>query len=119
MSILLSPYNPQLVGMRFQGVDDELDVLVEVHAQQFNAAPDDLPIHLGSERLVLELLLYALYFKSSDALGPNKAAGDDKARQFVAGQQCLVHRRLRWQIPGGLMEGHGIGDFLFAPLSQP
>ena len=52
---------------------------------------DDLPVHLGGERLVLELLLDALRFQGGDALGPDQAAGDDEAGQFVAGQQALVH----------------------------
>ena len=58
--------DPQLLGMWFQGVDHELDVLVEVNVQQLHPALDDLPIDLGGKRLVLEFLLDAFRFERCD-----------------------------------------------------
>ena len=42
--------------MGFQCVDHKLDVLIEIHAEQFDAAADDFPIHLGGKGFVLQLL---------------------------------------------------------------
>ena len=83
---------PAIVGMRRQRVDDELDVLVQRHAEPLDSAVDVLALHLRGEALVLELLLDARGRERADAVGPDQAAGHDEAGQLVAGQQRLVER---------------------------
>ena len=74
---------------------------------------------LAANALSFSFFFYALGLQGGDALGPHQAARDNEPRQFIAGQQCLVHRGLRRQIPRRLMEGNGVGDLLFALLPQP
>lgn len=45
--------NSQFLGVRFQGVDYELDVLARVDVQLFHAVADYLAVYFGGERLVL------------------------------------------------------------------
>lgn len=60
--------NQQLLGMRLQGIDNELDMLVKIRAQQFHATSDDFSVYLGSERLVFEFLLNAFRFEVCSCL---------------------------------------------------
>src|SRR5262245_11728677 len=78
------------LGMWGQGVDHQLDVLVQAHPEPLDAARDVLPLDLGGEALVLELLLDTRWRERVDPLGADETAGHDEAGQLVAGQERLV-----------------------------
>ena len=70
--------------------DDEPVMFGKFCRQQFDALMDDLPVHLGGECLVFELLLDALRSQRGDSIGTHQAAGNDRTRQFVASQQTMM-----------------------------
>ena len=55
ISLYFSAGNPQFLRMRLQSVDHKPNVRVEIDAEKFHAAANDLPIHLGGKRLALRL----------------------------------------------------------------
>ncbi len=50
------PGDAEFLGVRFQGVDHQLDVSVGLNGQPLQPEPDDLAIDLGCKRLVFEFL---------------------------------------------------------------
>ena len=114
-----APADAQRLGMRDQGVDDELDVLVQVHAEPLGPAVDVVPLDLGGEALVLELLLDARRGERADPVRADEAAGHDEAGQLVAGQQRLVERRQLGDIRRIVMGDDGLGDLGLALLAEP
>src|SRR5207253_11273453 len=83
---------PQLAGPRLHRVDDELDVLGQVHAEFGGAALDVLALDVAGEAFRLHLLLDAGGGQVGDAVGPHQGRRGDEAGQFVAGVKGFVHQ---------------------------
>ena len=67
---------------------------VEIDAQFGRALNHVLPIHSPRKRLVLHLPAHAGHFDLGDGFGGlDEGAGDEKAGQFVAGEQGLIEMR--------------------------
>ena len=76
--------------MRLQGIDDELDMVVEVHAQSLGTLVDVVAVDLGGKALVLEFFLDGRWRERVDAVGADHAAGHHEAGKLVAGQESFV-----------------------------
>jgi hypothetical protein len=76
-AIVPRPPHPQVFDMGFRHIDDEQNVLIEVNAQEFDAASNNLPIDFGGERLIFQVLLHALGFERDNSIGTNQTVGDD------------------------------------------
>src|SRR6267378_1551013 len=68
-----------------QGIDDEADVRVQIHAELDDSTVDVVAIDRSRERLVLELLFHRRRFhaRDDDLAGADEGAGVDESRQFV------------------------------------
>src|SRR5215210_939803 len=77
-----------------EGCDDEVYMLVQVHADLLGAAEDVLPAYARGEGLLLHLLADALRSEALQTLWPDESAGHDEAGEFVHGIEGLREQRL-------------------------
>src|SRR5262249_7913273 len=82
----------QLGRQRLHGVNDELDVLVEVHAEVGGAPDDVLAVDAAGEALALHLLPDAAGRQVADARRPQQRRRRDQPGDLVAGVQGLLHQ---------------------------
>ena len=84
---------PQVLFLGLQGLDEELNVLVERDAQLIHPQQDVLPVYTPGKALVFQLLLYALDLAVVEAPGrPHQGAGDEESAQLVDREECPCHQ---------------------------
>src|SRR5215210_6199497 len=84
---------PQSIRLFLERRDDEVYMLVQVHAELLGAPDYVFPVHRGGEGLLLHLLADALGLEALKTLGSHQSAGRYEARELVNGVQGLRERR--------------------------
>src|SRR5258708_39590601 len=80
-----------------QGIDHELDVRVQLHAELLGALADVLAAHAARERLVLEFLLDGAHFEVAEtAARSHQRARDQGPAQPVHREPPPRHGRFAW-----------------------